>query len=331
MILSEKIIELRKKQGWSQEELAGQVGVSRQAVSKWESAASIPDLDKIIKLSEIFGVSTDSLLKDSVELKTEERDTAEKRNMGLADEEAQLPVRKIFLEEANEYLDAAKKRAGKIALANALYILSPGALIFFNRLSNLDGRKIFPESMADGVGIAVMLLIIAAATALDMFWRRRMAAFAYLDEEPIELSYGVAGVVEKRKKEYEPVDTASLVMSAVLFISSVIPVILTDDGIFSVIGMPMFLVFVAAGVFLLRRNRMINGSFQRLLEEGEFTRQKKRRNEQDGLWTVYWRLTTVIYLVWSFIWEDWDKSWLIWPCAAVLYEVVRVLRNIRKK
>ena len=68
MILSEKIIELRKKQGWSQEELAGQVGVSRQAVSKLESAASIPDLDKIIKLSEIFGVSTDSLLKDSVGL-----------------------------------------------------------------------------------------------------------------------------------------------------------------------------------------------------------------------------------------------------------------------
>ena len=47
MILADKIAELRKKNGWSQEELAGQLGVSRQSVSKWESAASIPDLDKI--------------------------------------------------------------------------------------------------------------------------------------------------------------------------------------------------------------------------------------------------------------------------------------------
>ena len=45
MILADKIAELRKKNGWSQEELAGQLGVSRQSVSKWESAASIPDLD----------------------------------------------------------------------------------------------------------------------------------------------------------------------------------------------------------------------------------------------------------------------------------------------
>ena len=54
MILADKIIDLRKKNGWSQEELAAQLGVSRQAVSKWESTSSIPDLDKIIKLSEIF-------------------------------------------------------------------------------------------------------------------------------------------------------------------------------------------------------------------------------------------------------------------------------------
>ena len=61
MILAEKIMEMRKKNGWSQEELAYQLGVSRQSVSKWESGASIPDLERILKLSEIFGVSTDYL------------------------------------------------------------------------------------------------------------------------------------------------------------------------------------------------------------------------------------------------------------------------------
>ncbi len=74
MILAEKITMLRKKSGWSQEELAMQLNISRQAVSKWESGASIPDLDKIIKLSEVFGVSTDFLLKDSLDV--EEIDNA---------------------------------------------------------------------------------------------------------------------------------------------------------------------------------------------------------------------------------------------------------------
>ena len=67
MILADKIIDLRKKQGWSQEQLAEQLGVSRQSVSKWESAMSVPDMDKIVKLSNIFGVSTDYLLKDEIE------------------------------------------------------------------------------------------------------------------------------------------------------------------------------------------------------------------------------------------------------------------------
>lgn len=66
MIFADKLIALRKKEGWSQEELAQQLNVSRQSVSKWEGAQSVPDLDKIVQLSRIFGVSTDYLLKDEL-------------------------------------------------------------------------------------------------------------------------------------------------------------------------------------------------------------------------------------------------------------------------
>ena len=61
MILADKITDLRKKNGWSQEELAERLGVSRQSVSKYESAQSVPDLDKILRLASIFGGTTDSL------------------------------------------------------------------------------------------------------------------------------------------------------------------------------------------------------------------------------------------------------------------------------
>ena len=66
MILADKIIDLRKKNGWSQEELAEQLGVSRQSISKWESAQSVPDMNRILAMSRLFGVSTDYLLKDEL-------------------------------------------------------------------------------------------------------------------------------------------------------------------------------------------------------------------------------------------------------------------------
>ena len=63
MTLADRIQQLRKQKGISQEELADRVGVSRQAVSKWESEQSTPDLDKILLLSDYFEVTTDYLLK----------------------------------------------------------------------------------------------------------------------------------------------------------------------------------------------------------------------------------------------------------------------------
>ena len=66
MILADKITALRKKAGWSQEELAEQLGVTRQSVSKWEGAQSMPDMDKVVQMSRLFGVTTDFLLKDEL-------------------------------------------------------------------------------------------------------------------------------------------------------------------------------------------------------------------------------------------------------------------------
>ena len=67
MILADKLIELRKKNGWSQEDVAEKLDVSRQTISKWEGAQSVPDMNRIIRLSELYGVSTDFLLKDEME------------------------------------------------------------------------------------------------------------------------------------------------------------------------------------------------------------------------------------------------------------------------
>ena len=64
MILSEKIIMLRKKYGWSQEELAERLDISRQSVSKWEQGISDPSTSNLFALAKLFGVSVEELLKE---------------------------------------------------------------------------------------------------------------------------------------------------------------------------------------------------------------------------------------------------------------------------
>ena len=63
MNMADRIQSLRKAKGFSQEELADKIGVSRQAVSKWESEQSTPDIEKIIVMSDLFEVTTDYILK----------------------------------------------------------------------------------------------------------------------------------------------------------------------------------------------------------------------------------------------------------------------------
>ena len=104
MILADKIIDLRKKEGLSQEELANKLGVSRQSVSKWEGAQSTPDMDKIIKLADLFGVSTDYLLRDEIDAPAAAPSEAPDQAVGAEDE----PLDPVSMEEANAYLADAE-------------------------------------------------------------------------------------------------------------------------------------------------------------------------------------------------------------------------------
>lgn len=77
MEFSERLMILRKQAGLSQEQLADRLGVTRQSVSKWESGTALPELVKLISLSEIFGVSLDYLVKDYIGFTEKRVQTAE--------------------------------------------------------------------------------------------------------------------------------------------------------------------------------------------------------------------------------------------------------------
>ena len=334
MILADKIMDLRKKNGWSQEELAHQLGVSRQSVSKWESGASIPDLDKVLRLSEIFGVSTDYLLREDLEPEEIVQDFVPQPIADVPEE----PVRTVTLEEANAYLDTARAVSSKIALGVALCILSPVLLIYLAGLASQPGSFSISEGLAGGVGVIVLLVMIAAAVALFIFFGSQLTPYEYLDSEPVELAYGVAGLVEKKRNQYQTSHLMSLVAGISLCILSLIPLMVAatmgkEESMAVIWGVILLFVLVAAGVFIIVRTCMIAGAFHRLLETGDYTRQRKLAEKKaEPVATVYWCLAVAIYLAWSFLSGRWDRTWVLWPVAAVLYAPVLVVtRSLGKK
>lgn len=265
MILGEKIMSLRKKAGWSQEELAGQLGVSRQSVSKWEGAQSIPDLDKIIQMSRIFGVTTDYLLKD--EIGEPECDISEHNTDDTAGE---AEVRWVSLEEASLYLELRQEAAPKIAAATFLCIISPICLLFLGGLSEYGVIGI-SEDMAGGIGLCVLFVLVAIAVVLFISSGASVEKFKYLEKESFEIGYGVSGMVREKKEDYHSTYTRLNITGTVLCILSVIPLfgaICFDSEILAVVGICMLLLLVGIGCVAFCHAGVIWASMEKLLQGG---------------------------------------------------------------
>ena len=306
MILADKIIEERKKNGWSQEELANKLGVSRQAVSKWESAGSIPDLQRILQMSELFGVTTDYLLKDEIE-------------EAPLNEYVETNTIKVSMEEANQYLDMKSRGSRVVANATSLCILSPVPLIVLGTMTE--------DHTLVGFSLVFLLVLVAIAVYLFVNYGLRDTSMQHLEKESFETEYGVSGMVRERRDKYEPAFIRNIAIGVVLCILSVIPTIMAgvmeaDDSICG-LSVGLLLIIVSIGVNILTRTGMIKSSYDTLLQEGEYTKEEKHlKKKTDDFSGAYWCLVVVIYLGWSFSTNNWKMTWIVWPVAGVLYAAV---------
>lgn len=331
MILAEKIINLRKKNGWSQEELAEKLGVTRQSISKYEGAQSIPDLDKILKLSEIFGVTTDYLIKD--ELEEEEYAPSQ---MHENESESDRSVHKVTMEMANEYLQIIDWSAGKTAFATMLCILSPIVLLMLGAMSEMPDYHI-SENAAAGIGICVLIVLIAIAVTIFILCGMKTKKYEFMEKEDIETAYGVSGMVKEKRDAYHSMYVTQLVIGIACCICSVIPLFgtlaVSESDFYMVSAVCMLLALVAIGTYFIVRSATKMNAMNQLLEEEDYTRQKKHENKKmSGPVTVYWLIATAIYLAWSFTTNDWDRTWIIWPVVGVLFPAFyAIVSGIRKK
>lgn len=323
MIFADKVIRLRKRNGWSQEELANKMDVSRQAVSKWEAAQTVPDIEKILKLASLFGVTTDYLLKDEIE---------NEEYTGDGSEEA---VKKVTLEQAGKYLEQRKEASSKIAAATFLCVLSPLTLIVLGVLSE-SGKIALSENAAGAIGLAVLFGLVAVAVAIFIMTGAKNAPFEFLEKEPFEVEYGVTGMVKERREAYKYEYTKRNVIGAVLCILSPVALFFGAFSEKDVLVAAMLCVTLAvagAGAAFFISAGVCEAAMKRLLKEEEFSDAKKKSGRLTGtVSTVYWLSATAVYLVASFATEEWKRTWIIWAVAGVLYAaVMSVFRLIAER
>lgn len=329
MIFADKLIDLRKKNGWSQEELAEKLEVSRQTISKWEGALSMPDLGRMLKIAQLFGVSTDYLIKDDQEL----ADYAD----SVEEDEGGDQVRRVSMEQAVEFLRLRDTMGSRVALGVLLCIYCSIPLVLLSGAQE-TGRLAVSENVANGLGCLILFLMVAAAVGIFIYSGMKLRDYEFLENESIETVYGVDSMVRERQDRYAPRHTQLIIIGIVLCVLCPTPlfgtmVLLGEENEWAMtLASAALLAIVGIGVLCIVRTCMVWGAFQQLLEEENYTREHKREQRLNGAISgVYWGLATAIFLGYSFITEDWGRSWIVWPVAGVCYGVlVSILRVIRK-
>ena len=297
------------------------MGVSRQAISKWESAQSVPDLDKILRMSEIFGVTTDFLLKDEMETEEYTGSTAE-----------DSPLRSVSMEEANDYLAYKKTASVKIALGVLLCILSPICLIL---LSGFSDFGMMSESVASTIGVCTLLAIIAVAVGIFISTAFAGKKWEFIDEnKAFELSYGVDGMVREKMAAFSPKHTALVITGVVLCIFCAAPLIVASSlqmELLIVIMTGVLLAICGAGVFCFVLGGIQYDAYENLLKGDRRIGAKKEQAKKKTLsaWgmfsEVYWLIVTATYFLWSFLSGDWHISWLTWVIGSAAFTLIKLI------
>lgn len=329
MSFPEKIVSLRRSRGWSQEELAARLGVSRQSVSKWESGASVPELERIIELSRVFEVTTDELLLDSapVDYFVPSADTPPQ-----FPEEPQVSPRVVSLEAGEEYYRLVRRVSKKIALGASLCILSPVPLLVLSGLTVLD-TPLCSEGFAGGFGVAILLLMVALSMPLFIPSGMALSNYTYLEEEAFLPGTGLIPAMEARKSTQMPSFIRGITLGVVLCVLAVAQLVLVAalqesefPVLMAVVGL---LTLISLAVHIFIRVGLPVDACDKLLQTGDYTREKKSLRQQWG--GIYWCFMVALYLGISFFTNDWQRTWIIWPVAGVLFVPFCGIMKLREK
>lgn len=253
MTLSEKIIFFRKKQNWSQEELAEHMGVSRQSVSKWESGVSVPELDRIVMLCRLFDVTADTLIRDDLDPDGVAMETGDGTPL-------------LTLQDAYAYAADCRIAAQKIALGAAACTASPALLVALSGISGL---------LCTALGLPAMFLLIAWAVWLFIHAGIATGKYRYIEKGRFRPLPETSAWVRTAQNQFHPVLTRSLAFGVVLCVFSPAMIMAGSglggllfgrSGMGACFGVGGMLAVIAAGVYLIVHSSTVQSGYKKLLK-----------------------------------------------------------------
>jgi len=313
---------LRKQHSWSQEELANKLSVSRQSVSKWEGNQATPEMDKIVMLSDIFNVTTDFLLKDDL--------TNEQENINVTT--SQLENINMRASEVDRYFKDYKEYAHKISIGVMLCILGAAGLIFSSAVTEMQSVTELSTNSIMGFGLICLFGLVAIAVYIFINSSQLIDQYEGLDKQIVSLDQATKVRVKRQMIAYRKDFKGSLAASVVIIILAVVPLVLSGimelDGAVIISFASLMLVIIALSVRNIVNGSIISDSYNVIIDN----KSKSKKKVEDKIESIYWTIIVAIYLGWSFLTYDWHITWIIWPIAGVLSEIIpEVAQSLHKR
>lgn len=344
-MLAEKIYQLRKAKNWSQEDLAAKIGVSRQSVSKWERGEALPDLERMISLSDVFGVSIDDLIRSNkiAEDNQEEVQSQPETTSPQADQENPLAaLNEIDLASAHAYLQVKQVTSQSNAAACFLIIIGSGSFFSLQMMADELPSAFWLQIIA----WVILLASIAIASASFMQNQQLSEEYRWIETQPHQLGFQVQEILERDQKANREIWQKQTITGTSLCILSALPLVITssilDDDLPIAISLIATIALISAGVYQLMRSSGLKKGYQTLLQGPQASNRLSQTSDDDPefkkdpilaqVQNIYWGLVLASYLTISFIFRAWAWSWILFVIAPFLFDIVHLLyRHYHKK
>lgn len=292
-----KLQDLRKTEGLSQEALAEKLNVSRQAVSKWETGEGYPEMDKLILISDLFGVSIDYLIKDSSEPK-EEHETESKYFMNH--------------QKVQDYIKRKNRFAMSIAASVSAIILSVFIPIMTHNQAN------------ESRGTFMFLVVVAIAVFCMILTGIMNQSDSELENRQINMSYNDLQDIQNKYSRFQLHFGISIAFGVFLIILSVALVAFFEDTHSENILSAQLMVCVAIAVFIFIYQGIRNAMYQFLVQNKKYIDEK--RKEDSSLFSITMPLAAMLYLLLGFTKNLWHPGWIIFPVTAIVTTFIERIR-----
>ena len=240
-----------------------------------------------------------------------------------------------------DFLTARKRSSTLIAIGVMLGIFSPITLLILISLTRLD---ILTSSInfATEIGVIVLILLAAAAVALFIAGNHWLKVNENYEYEDCNLSEELHKKILKESRDYENKHYIFKIIGIAFCILSAIPLMSgalftdalsnsrLDDFMTGLSSITIFLVGI--GVFFLVKTNIVHDSFNIILQIDDYTTEKKAGKKVIEKYTsIYWMIIAFIYLTYSFLSNNWQQSWIIWPLAGIAYGILEAILSFKKK